>query len=55
MPKKSSGAKGYGKRGPAREIQSGDAKVGKTQAGKPRKARKGTQKNLGKIPGVVRG
>lgn len=50
--KKSSGA---GKRGPAREITQGDAKVGKTSAGKPRGVVKGSNKGLTKIPGVVNG
>lgn len=45
-----------GQRGPAKEVHSGDAKVSRTQAGKPRKAIKGggAKAALG-VPGAVKG
>lgn len=50
---KSSGAGG---RGPAKEIKQGDAKVGKTSAGKPRGVVKGGgAKAAQKVPGAVKG
>lgn len=44
-----------GQRGPAKEIHSGDAGVGKTIAGKPRKVIKGKPSSAAKVPGAVRG
>jgi hypothetical protein len=44
-----------GTRGPAKEINQGDAKVGKTSAGKPRKVLKGSTKAAEKVPGAIKG
>lgn len=44
-----------GGRGAAKEIKQGDAKVGKTSAGKPRKVLKGSVKAASKVPGAVTG
>jgi hypothetical protein len=49
------GSKGAGGRGPAKEIRQGDAKVGQTSAGKPRKSIKGKPSAALKVPGAIKG
>ena len=56
MAKKKASASGKrGSRGPAREIQSGEAKVDKTIAGRKGKVHKGSVKAAEKVPGAVKG
>lgn len=56
MAKRKSSTTPRGARGPAREIKQGDAKVGRTSAGKPRKAIKGEgARGALKVPGAVKG
>lgn len=52
---KTGGSNKRGSRGPAREIQSGQAKVNKTIAGRKGTVRQGSMKRAAKTPGAIKG